>query len=809
MGDAVAHAEPDRLSILREMKHTVTIFKNITATATGFHRGVEFVFDRIRRGNSLDLLNQIRFEPEKGKRNELKKGLPSICFSGTFKNRSVNGLIAHSGLICLDFDGFPDADTAKTWRDTLMGWEHTFALFTSPSGDGLKLIVKIPPEPENHKAYFDAIKDHFACEYFDESTSDVSRVCYESYDADLYYNPESAPWTDRAEPDEEGLGDDEVEIRVVSESRIISNLDKWFQNKYGKGGKGNRNNNLYRFANALNSFGVPEVEAERHLLQFAEPGGKEPFTQTEIKALVKSAYKKRDRHATRFFEDHIAKSTIEKMVRAGKKEDEIAVAVPHIKDNIEAAIASVKDTMSVTDFWTYNEKGKVQLSPHRYKYFLEQSQFFKFFPDGANGYVFVQIDSNLLADTSAPKIKDYVLGYLQSRTDIGYSPFDFMANQTRLFKDDYLSMLDTARVTLKSDTEDKCYLYFRNCAVEITRDDVKQVDYIDLDGYVWKRHVNDRDFQGIVEDGDFGMFHRFVDLIAGRDQRRFNSLMSVAGYLLHSYKTSANNKAIIFNDEAISENPNGGSGKGLFNRAIGYMKRTCTLDGKQFSFEKSFPYQTVSADTQVLVFDDVRKNFPFEQLFSLITEGITLEKKNKDAIYIPVAKSPKIVINTNYTIGGVGGSFDRRKFEVELSSYFGAHRTPFDEFGKMLFDDWDSEEWRRFDSFMIAAVQFYLTNGLVAHQFNNLDVRKFIKETSNEFNEWANDENLPKGMRIDKAEAYDHFVSEYPDFSKLSRKRFAQWIEAYGNKLGERVTSGKSMNTRWIQIGEDRNQMEF
>lgn len=790
------------------MKYTVTIFKNITATATGFHRDVDFIFDRIRRGNSKALLDQVQTAESKAERNELKKGLPSICFSGTFKNRSINGLIRHSGLMCLDFDGFPNDDIAKTWRDTLTGWEYTFALFTSPSGFGLKVIVRIPPEPEHHKAYFDAIADHFDCEYFDRGTSDVSRVCYESYDPDIYCNKESTIWTERAEPDEEHLGNDEVEIRVVSESRIISNLDKWFQNKYGRS-IGSRNNNLYRFANALNSFGVPEVESERHLLQYAENSGKDSFTDKEVRALVKSAYKKRDRHGTRFFEDHNAKATIEKMVRSGAKMEDIAKAVPQIKGNEEAAITTVKDTMAVTDFWTYSDSGKVQLSPHKYKFFLEQNQFFKFFPDGANGYVFVQIDSNLLADTAAPKIKDFVLGYLQDRTDLGYAPFDFMANQTRLFKDDYLSMLDTARVTLKADTEDRCYLYFRNCAVEVSAEDVKQIDYIDLDGYVWKRHVNDRDFNGLTDGDDYGMFHRFVDLIAGRDQHRFNSLLSVAGYLLHSYKTSANNKAIIFNDEAISENPNGGSGKGLFCRAIGAMKRSCTLDGKQFSFEKSFPYQTVSADTQVLIFDDVRKNFPFEQLFSLITEGITLEKKNKDAIYIPVAKSPKIVINTNYTIGGVGGSFDRRKFEVELSSYFGAHRTPYQEFGRMLFDEWDEKEWQRFDSFMIAAVQFYLKNGLVAHEFNNLEKRKFIKETGSEFNEWANDETLPRGIRIDKSEAYESFVKEYPDFSKLSRKRFAQWIEAYAANLGLPVTSGKSMSLRWILIGTDKHEMSF
>ena len=68
------------------------------------------------------------------------------------------------------------------------------------------------------------------------------------------------------------------------------------------------------------------------------------------------------------------------------------------------------------------------------------------------------------------------------------------------------------------------------------------------------------------------------------------------------------------------------------------------IDGKQFDFNKNFAYQTLNADTQVLVFDDVEKSFNFESLFSIITEGITIEKKNKDAIKIPVSRSPKICL---------------------------------------------------------------------------------------------------------------------------------------------------------------------
>jgi hypothetical protein len=783
------------------MSEKITVFKNITATSAGFHRSIDFVLDRIRKGNSKELLSLIRLESEKEKRNELKKGLPSICFSGTFKNRSIAGLIKASGVICLDFDGFEDAETLQTWRDTLTAWEYTYALFTSPSGDGLKLLVRIPAEAEKHKAYFDAIAEVWDCAYFDKGTSDISRVCYESYDPDLYHNTEALTWVAVAEPDEETIGynEDECRIPVTSENRIISNLTQWWERKYGMTSKA-RNVNMFKFANALNSFGINQNEAERHLTQYAQTD----FTANEISRVVKSAYKRTERHATRFFEDDHARTKVEKLVRAGKKEKDIAKMLPEISD-IQSALESVKDTMAVTDYWHYNEKGKIALSPHKYKFFLEQNQFCKFFPEGSLSYLFVKIESNLLEDTSPAFIKDYVLNELMQRADVGYAPYDFMANQTRLFKDDYLSMLETAEVNLKKDTEDTCYLYYHNCALEVKPNGVRVIDYIDLDGFVWKKHVIARDYLPATDGG--GQYERFLRLVTANSEQRFNSFRSVIGYLLHSYKTSAHNRAIIMNDELISDNPNGGSGKGMFCNAIGHMKRVTTLDGKQFSFEKSFPYQTVGADTQVLVFDDVRKNFAFEQLFSLITEGITLEKKNKDAIYIPVSRSPKLVITTNYTIGGVGGSFERRKFEIEFSSHFGAHHTPFQEFGCMLFDDWKADEWARFDSFMIGCVQYYLSNGLVAHESVNLELRKFIKETCSEFVEWATDENLPCNQRLDKAVRFSAFVSEYKDYERtLSQRKFTSWMDIYGKHYGYKVTQGKS-EMRWIMFERETNSV--
>jgi hypothetical protein len=364
-------------------------------------------------------------------------------------------------------------------------------------------------------------------------------------------------------------------------------------------------------------------------------------------------------------------------------------------------------------------------------------------------------------------------------------------------------MLDTAQFTVEDDGKDFSWIYYKNCALKVTQDEFIEVDYQDLNGFVWKKQVIDREF--IKADHHESEYRTFIWLCSGENVSRYNSLKSVIGYLMHSFKTSANNKAIIFNDETISDNPNGGSGKSLFWNALSHIKKVATIDGKTFEFSKSFPYQSVPVDTQLLVFDDVKKNFNFENLFSLITEGITLEYKGQDAIKLPVQKSPKIIITTNYTIQGVGGSFERRKFEVEMSSYFNANHSPLDYFDHMLFDDWDEEEWARFDHFMINCLKYYLKNGLVEFTHNNLENRKLINDTSLEFLEWIKETDcINEGYQLSKNYVFDRFIDENKDYKQwLKQKRFTQWIKRYCEFYGKKYSEGNTNGSRWLMIDSD------
>jgi hypothetical protein len=281
--------------------------------------------------------------------------------------------------------------------------------------------------------------------------------------------------------------------------------------------------------------------------------------------------------------------------------------------------------------------------------------------------------------------------------------------------------------------------------------------------------------------------------------------------MLHAWKNLSYCPAIILNDEVISDNPEGGTGKGLFMTGMSCMKKLVVIDGKSFNFERSFAYQLVSADTQILCFDDVRKHFDFERLFSVVTEGLTLEKKNKDAIKIPFSKSPKVAITTNYAIKGKGSSFERRKWELELSQYYTKEFTPLIEFGKLMFGEWDDEEWCLFDNYMISNLQLYLENGLMKSSFVNLKVRQLSAETAHEFIEWCglvtgdkDNESLCPNIRIYKQQLYYDFIEEYPDYAPkakmtISRTKFYKWLTSYGVfKFNKPPEEGRDMAGRWI-----------
>lgn len=107
-----------------------------------------------------------------------------VTFSGTFKKRNDKNLLQHSNLLTIDFDHL---ENLKQLKEQLLNDDYfeTEMLFTSPSGKGLKWIIKIDVSEVSHSEYFTAVANYIQQTYnieVDQSGKDVSRACFLPYD---------------------------------------------------------------------------------------------------------------------------------------------------------------------------------------------------------------------------------------------------------------------------------------------------------------------------------------------------------------------------------------------------------------------------------------------------------------------------------------------------------------------------------------------------------------------------------------------------------------------------------------------------
>lgn len=437
-------------------------------------------------------------------------------------------------------------------------------------------------------------------------------------------------------------------------------------------------------------------------------------------------------------------------------------------------------------FWKVNDE-QVAIVRRLFIQFLEDSGFHKMGLE--SGYDFIRIEKNVVKRIEVHHIKDYVRTYIRAIPEVELDGISRGEILDAVLKSSNVNLgqgalewLVPTEIEFAEDTREKAYVFFRNGYVEVTKDDIKQFDYKKLEGKIWEKQIINRDFKPTDKECEFEIF---LLKVCKHEGNRYKALLTAIGYLLHRWKDSSNSKAIILIDEKLSEGAFGRSGKSLVVKAVGKLRKLLSVDGRNFKFDKNFAFQSVSFDTSIIEFNDVDRRFKFEKLFSIITDGITVEKKNKDEISIPFHKSPKIVISTNYTVDGIDDSTLDRQFVIEFSDHYNMDHKPIDEFGHLFFDEWDEKEWNSFDNFMLRCLQLYLNEGLVTYEHKNLKLKKLIDSTSVEFADFA--ESLEIGVDYQKKELHSEFKEEFPDFEGQKQNTFTRWIKIYAGIEGLEV----------------------
>lgn len=261
------------------MSKEITIYENVHSKSP-FHISIEEGLKRIKEGKSISKVQQIRAEVDKERRNKLKLTLPSVCWSGLFEGERLdNAIRIHTGLVCLDFDHVEDLDEL---RAELGGLEYIYAFWVSPSGDGIKALAKIA-DTTKHREHYRALKEELPA--IDIANINPARVCFESYDPDLYVNLNAKPFVKIIE-------EQKIEVKVSADNTaVIKNILTWLSNKNHAFVKGERNTFIFKFASACCRFGIDASECLSFC--YAEYFNTDnSFSKKEGERTIQSAYQK-------------------------------------------------------------------------------------------------------------------------------------------------------------------------------------------------------------------------------------------------------------------------------------------------------------------------------------------------------------------------------------------------------------------------------------------------------------------------------------------------------------------------------------
>lgn len=281
------------------MKNAVSVFKNFVNKVED--KPLEEILNDIKLGTYKTEINNIRTQisnDNKEVADNLKKQLIGFTVSGTFNNgRSIDKIENYSQYVILDIDKLSDTQLQEISKTTRLAL-YTYAVFISPSGKGLKIIVQVDSDAKNHKTAYQQVQEYYEQALntvIDTSGSDISRLCFVSYDPQCYIN-ENADFF-------------KVEINEIKEQKkyentnsLNANLDTYevfqncieFTNKVTSYYEGNRNNYIHLLACNCNRVGLMELDTLNFSLQ------KFDLSVNEIKAAIDSAYKNNTQDFARF-----------------------------------------------------------------------------------------------------------------------------------------------------------------------------------------------------------------------------------------------------------------------------------------------------------------------------------------------------------------------------------------------------------------------------------------------------------------------------------------------------------------------------
>ena len=219
----------------------VSIYENVSKT----EGSTVNLFDVLTTAKWKHLSDKVRAEKEKAKRDKLKQQLlPAFTPSGVFKEneRKDEGLLKHSGMMCIDIDGDDNPDI-NDWENVMFQLgklpEVAFAGL-SVSGNGVFAMIPIT-HPNRHKEHFKAFQKSFEKRglVIDPKCGNVSRLRFYSYNNKYHINKHAKRYTPMYQKPPPSIttthyhsneSDVEALVREIETRGVViaPNYDTWF-----------------------------------------------------------------------------------------------------------------------------------------------------------------------------------------------------------------------------------------------------------------------------------------------------------------------------------------------------------------------------------------------------------------------------------------------------------------------------------------------------------------------------------------------------------------------------------------------------
>jgi len=687
-----------------------------------------------------EFLNLIKFqwkdqvEKVRSTQNKKLKGnLPAITISAQLKNRDEKiplekKLVAHSGYICIDIDS---KDNPRMSTSHIIDHECV-AQFVSCRGEGLKIIYRCKPVKTiaEHWRIYDAVEERLKNKKLvikiDSIVKSITTLQYVTYDPEPYINLKSKLIVKPLPP---------IKLKKKVNAKVDLSKELSILNTYieelGKKDVTSEYEDWNSIAFGL-TYSLGEAGREIfHKLSCNYKGYSKIETDEKYDSHLQRDTSNIDRPVTLATVYDILSSHVKSpKVKALQKQKGIAIGTsegtecPDLVGMVQFKLFLFK---KLIDKETHAIKALTphSVNPIAFGQLLMSKNIFRY------ENTFVRIADNIVEKVDTHTILWEINEHVKEQGDY---EFTYKGELFHYTWEDMLYVWKIAKANssiansiysevafwkpnLLRDEIATSFIPYQNGVVKVTSKKIEMVPYKELKFQIWKERIIQRDFTYTPK---IGMFENFFANVIGRGKNFKSQILSAEykrglwyfGYMLQGTKDPATARAWMLYD--INVGNNGRSGKSIIGQALGKIRHVTLIDGKQVDFRNRFWLQTIQPWTDIIFIDDPKANTSILPMFNMITGTVTADRKG----LIPLEIQAKFLFASNWIMESSGSSESDRQFISQLSDYYTNYAkkhadtiTPIvHAHGKRFFTEWDEQDWSKFDSFCVRALQFHFSS---------------------------------------------------------------------------------------------------